>query len=57
MGHNNERWEEQYGNSKSLSKSATASGGKQGEGSKGNSGNQKGSGDSSKGTKRDGISR
>jgi hypothetical protein len=54
MGHNNERWEEQYGNSKSLSKSAKASGGKKGEGSKGNGGNQKGSGDSSKGKKRDG---
>jgi hypothetical protein len=54
MGHNNERWEEQYGNSKSLSKSAKASGGNKGEGSKGNGGNQKGSGDSSKGKKRDG---
>jgi hypothetical protein len=54
MGHNNERWEEQYGNSKSLSKSAKASGGKKGEGSRGNSGNQKGSGDSSKGKKSDG---
>jgi hypothetical protein len=54
MGHNNERWEEQYGNSKSLSKSAKASGGKKGEGSKGNGGNQKGSGDSSQGKKRDG---
>jgi hypothetical protein len=54
MGHNNERWEEQYGNSKSLSKSAKASGGKKGEGSKGNGGNQKRSEDSSKGKKRDG---
>jgi hypothetical protein len=54
MGHNNERWEEQYGNSKSLSQSAKASGSKKGEGSKGNGGNQKGSGDSSKGKKRDG---
>jgi hypothetical protein len=44
MGHNNERWEEQYGNSKSLSKSAKASGGKKGQGSKGDGGNQKGSG-------------
>jgi hypothetical protein len=54
MGHNNERWEEQYGNSKSLSKCAKASGGKKGEGSKGNGGNQKGAEDSSKGKKRDG---
>jgi hypothetical protein len=54
MGHNNERWEEQYGNSKSLSKSAKASGAKKDEGSKGNGGNRKGSGDSSNGKKRDG---
>jgi hypothetical protein len=54
VGHNNKRWEEQYGNSKSLSKSAKASGGKKGEGSKSNVGNQKGSGDSSKGKKGDG---
>jgi hypothetical protein len=51
MGHNNERWEEQYGNSKSLSKSAKASGCKKAEGSNGNGGNQKGSVDSSKGKK------
>jgi hypothetical protein len=51
MGHNIEKWEEQYGNYKSLSKSAKVSGGKKGEGSKGNGGNQNGSGYSSKGKK------